>query len=235
MEVSPSLLDDPRAEHLSAAARRLLRRPRPRFRGVLHRWATIASVPIGVAAALAADGTRGTVAMIVFAIGTTIMLGVSAVVHLRDWPIERVELLIRLDHSAIFVMYATSATPIALMALTDRQATIVLTFAYLGALGGVVAEFLPFHPPRGVVNTIYIAFGLSFLLFIPWMLDGLTGGQFAVLLVGGAFYAVGSIIVGAQWPDPWTDSFGYHEIWHVFVVVAAGLHYWLALQLVTLP
>ena len=171
--------------------------------------------------------------MIVFAIGTTIMLGVSAIVHLRDWPIERVELLIRLDHSAIFVMYATSATPIALMALTDRQATIVLGFAYVGALGGVVAEFLPFHPPRGLVNTIYITFGLSFLVFIPWMLDGLTTAQFVILLIGGAFYAGGSIIVGAQWPDPWTDTFGYHEIWHVFVVVAAGLHYWLALQLVT--
>ena len=190
-------------------------------------------MPVGVVAAIAADGGRATFSMIVFAIGATIMLGTSALVHWRDWPIERVEMLIRLDHSAIFVMYATSATPIALMALTDRQATFLLGFAYVGALGGIVAEFLPFHPPRGVVNAIYITFGLSFLVFIPWMLDGLTTGQFLLLMVGGAFYAVGAIIVGAQWPDPWTDSFGYHEIWHVFVVVATVLHYALALQLTT--
>jgi hemolysin III len=234
VEVSPSLLDDPRAEHLSAAARRLLRRPRPRFRGLLHRWATFASIPLGVAAAFLADGVRGTVAMIIFAVGATLMLGVSAIVHLRDWPIERVELLIRLDHSAIFVMFATSATPIALMALTDRRVTIVLSFAFVGTLGGVIAEFLPFHPPRGLVNAIYITFGLSFLAFIPWMLDGLSLAQFAMLMIGGGFYAVGSIIVGAQWPDPWTNTFGYHEIWHVFVVIGAGFHYWLALDLVTL-
>jgi len=176
-----------------------------------------------------ADGSRGVVAMVIFAFGATVMLGVSAVVHLRDWPIERVELLIRLDHSAIFIMYATSATPIALMALNGRQATIVLAFAYGGMLCGVVAEFLPFHPPRGVVNAIYITFGLSFLVFIPWLLAGLSMMQF-----GGGFYAGGSIIVGAQWPDPWTNTFGYHEIWHVFVVIGAGCHYWLAVDLVTL-
>ena len=103
--------------------------------------------------------------------------------------------------------------------------------ANAGALFGIVAEYLPFHPPRGLVNTIYLTFGLSFLVFIPWMLDGLTVNQFVVLLIGGAFYGVGSIIVGAQWPDPWTDVFGYHEIWHVFVVVAVLLHAALAVSL----
>lgn len=192
----------------------------------------MASIPAGVVATLLADGSTETLAMAVFALGATIMLGTSAVVHLRDWPIERVELLIRLDHSAIFVMYATSATPVALMALPDGQATVVLVFAYVGAAAGIIAEFLPFHPPRGLVNTIYLAFGLSFLLFLPWLIDGLSTAQFAWLLGGGAFYAVGSIIVGAQWPDPWTNTFGYHEIWHVFVVCATGIHFGLAMELV---
>lgn len=199
---------------------------------MLHRWAAVASVPAGVVATALAEGSIETVAMAVFALGTTIMLGTSALVHLRDWPIERVELLIRLDHSAIFVMYATSATPIALMALSDRQATVLLVFAYVGAAAGIIAEFLPFHPPRGLVNTIYLVFGLSFLVFLPWLIAGLSIAQFAWLLGGGAFYAVGSIVVGAQWPDPWTNSFGYHEIWHVFVVCAAGIHFGLAMGLV---
>ena len=198
---------------------------------MLHRGAALASIPLGVAATVSADGIRAALAMGVFALGTTIMLGTSAIVHLRDWPIERVESLIRFDHSAIFVMYATSATPIALLALTDRQAWVVLGFAYVGATLGIVVEFFPFHPPRGLVNTVYLSFGLSFLGFMPWLLAGLTGLQFAWLLAGGAFYALGSIIVGAQWPDPWTDTFGYHEIWHVFVVVGAGIHYGIAIDL----
>ena len=226
-----SLLDDPRADTLSAAARRLLRRPRPRYRGVLHRWAALACIPIGIVAVIAADGARARIAIAVFAIGALVMLGVSAITHLRDWPIERVEGLVRLDHSAIFVMFATSATPIAVMGMDGNRMWTLLAFSWIGATFGIVLEYLPFHPPRGLVNTIYLTFGGGFLLFLPWLNDALDGGQLTLLLVGGAAYVIGAIIVGSQWPDPWTDVFGYHEIWHVLVVVGAGIHYWLALDL----
>lgn len=225
------LLDDPRADTLSAAARRLLRRPRPRWRGVLHRWAALVCVPVGIVAALAAEGTRATFAVAVFAVGAVVMLGASAITHLRDWPIERVEGFVRLDHSAIFVMFGTSATPIALLGTTGGRMWTILAFAWLGAVAGIVLEYLPFHPPRGVVNAVYLTFGGSFLVFLPWLIDALTGGELALLLGGGAAYSVGAVIVGAQWPDPWTDVFGYHEIWHVLVVVGVGAHYVLTLQL----
>ena len=225
------LLDDPRADGLSAAARRLLRRPRPRYRGVLHRWAALACVPIGIVAVVAADGARARVAIAVFAVGALVMLGVSAVTHLRDWPIERVEGLVRLDHSAIFVMFATSATPIAMLALDGGRTWTLLAFAWVGACAGIVLEYLPFHPPRGLVNAVYLTFGGSFLVFLPWLVDALTGAELGLLLGGGAAYTIGAIIVGSQWPDPWTDTFGYHEIWHVLVVVGAGTHYVLALRL----
>ena len=96
---------------------------------------------------------------------------------------------------------------------------------------GVVVEYLPFHPPRGLVNTIYLTFGGSFLLYLPWLIDALTAQQLWLLLGGGLAYTVGALIVGSQWPDPWTNTFGYHEIWHVLVVVGAGTHYLLAAQL----
>lgn len=225
------LLDDPRADALSAAARRLLRRPRPRFRGVLHRWAAVMCVPVGVVSIIAADGARARVAITVYAVGALVMLGASAITHLRDWPIERVEGLVRLDHSAIFVMFATSATPIAVLGLTGGRMWALLAVGWFGAAAGIILEYLPFHPPRGLVNTIYLTFGASFLLFLPWLIDALTTGQLVLLLGGGAAYVVGAVIVGAQWPDPWTDTFGYHEIWHVLVVVGASVHYVLALQL----
>lgn len=178
-----------------------------------------------------ADGNRATIAMAIFSLGNTAMLGVSAVVHLRDWPIERVELMVRLDHTAIFLMFATTATPIALLGLDGSVSSWLLVVAWVGAAVGIIAEWVPIHPPAGVMNGAYLTFGWSMVVFVPWMISALTAGQVALLLGGGAAYTVGAIVVGARWPDPWTDSFGYHEIWHTFVVLAVSLHVAMAVSL----
>ena len=78
------------------------------------------------------------------------------------------------------------------------------------------------------MNGAYLVFGWSMLAFTPWMVTSLTGSQLVLLFGGGAAYTIGAVVVGARRPDPWTDVFGYHEIWHVFVVVAVGCHYALA-------
>ena len=123
----------------------------------------VACIPVGIWANRA-DGAEASIAMAVFAIGALVMLGASAITHLRDWPIERVEMLVRLDHSAIFVMFTTSATPVALMAMDGNRSVTLLAFAWTGHRR-VVLEYLPFHPPRGLVNTIFLTFGAGFLLF----------------------------------------------------------------------
>ena len=157
---------------LSSSAVRLLRRPRPRYRGYLHRWAALASIPLGVTLTVFAEGTRAQFSMLLYSLGITAMLGVSAVVHGRDWSARRVELLVRIDHSVIFLMFGTCATPIALLGL---------------------------DPP------------VSGLLI--------------------AAYTLGAVVVGARRPDPWPDTFGYHEIWHVHVVVAVACHTLLVVSL----
>ena len=190
----------------------------------MHRWAVLASVPIGVVLVALADGTRTRLVVAVFSIGSTIMLGASALVHLKDWSVEQVELMVRLDHSAIFIMFATSSTPVALLVLDAPQSGWMLGIAWVGALIGIGAEWTPVHPPAGVMNAAYLVLGWSMLAFIPWMIRALSMPQIVLLLAGGAAYTVGAIVVGARWPDPWSSTFGYHEIWHVFVVVAVACH-----------
>ena len=36
---------------------------------------------------------------------------------------------------------------------------------------------------------------------------------------------VGIPVLFLQRPNPWPHTFGYHEIWHVFVTVAAAFHF----------
>jgi hemolysin III len=229
--MEPTLLDDPRAASLSPSARRLLRRPRPRLRGVLHRWAALLSFPVGVLLAVGADGSRAVWSVVIFSAGSSAMLAVSAVTHARDWSIDRVELLVRLDHSAIFLTFATSSTPVALLGLDAPGSGWLLGFAWAGAVFGIGAEWTPIHPPAGVMNTIFLVFGASILVFTPWLISALSVVDLLLLFGGGAAYAIGAVVVGARRPDPWTDVFGYHEIWHVFVVVAVASHYLLVARL----
>ena len=219
-------------ENLSSSARRLLRRPRPRYRGLLHRWAAPASIPVGVGLAILADGGRATVAAIVFSVGTFFMLVISAVVHSRNWEVNQVETLVRLDHSAIFLMFATSGTPIAWLGLDGRASTWMLVVLWAGATVGIVTEWLPVHPPAGIMNAAYLTFGWGCVAFLPWLVTDLDPGQLLLLFGGGAAYTVGAVVVGARRPDPWPATFGYHEIWHVLVVVAVVAHTALVADLV---
>lgn len=180
---------------------------------------------------IGADGTRAKIAALIFSVGALAMLGTSAIVHLRDWPIEKVESLVRLDHAAIFLTYATTATPIALLALDGAASSWLLGTTWVGAVLGIGLEWAPFHPPAGVVNAVFFAFGGVVPIFSPWMIDAFTLGQGAWFVVGLLTYALGAFVVGARFPDPWTDVFGYHEIWHVFVVVALVAHFALVIAL----
>jgi hemolysin III len=220
------------APELSPSFVRLLDRPRPSWRGRLHRWAAAASVPVGIGLVVLAGGTVATYAALVFAVGITTMFGVSAAVHWRAWPSRRYHRLIQLDHTAIFVCCAATATPVALLALDGGARVALMVGMWLGVAIGVVLEWLPFHPPRGVMNTMFLTLGWYPVLFLPALWRGMDGVTFALMVAGGLVYTVGAIVVGAQRPDPSPGVFGYHEVWHLLVIVAVALHCAMVLRLV---
>jgi hemolysin III len=40
----------------------------------------------------------------------------------------------------------------------------------------------------------------------------------AVLLLGGLLYTVGALVYALRRPDPYPQVFGFHEIFHLFVI-----------------
>ncbi len=219
------------APELSPSVVRMLSRPRPRWRGRMHRWAFFTSVPVGVLGVVLAAGARERVALAWFAFGTSFMFGVSSLVHWRRWAPARYHRLIQLDHTAIYVCIASQAVPVGLLVLRGPlRVTLLLVLAF-GALGGVVFEWLPVHPPKGMMNALFLALGWFPVVLLPWIARGTSGVDFALLLAGGACYTVGAIVVGAMRPDPWPEQFGYHEIWHTLVIAAVALHTTMAWRL----
>lgn len=210
---------------LSPNTERWLTQQRPRWRGVLHRYAAVASVPAGIWLVLQATTAAERLATSSFALVMTTMFTVSAVVHRRRWPPRVTELLLRADHTAIYLAIAGSAVAVGLLGLDAWQRVLLLTWSLAFAVVGIVVEWLPFAPGRGFSNTMYFTMSWPTVALVPWLVSNEGWGSVAFLVLGGLFYTGGAIMVALQRPDPRPEVFGYHEIWHACVVLAAASHY----------
>jgi hemolysin III len=218
---------------MSPSVRRVLELPRPAWRGRMHKWAVPVSCVVGIALVAVADGGVARFAAALYALATVGLYAVSATAHYRVWSPERLHLLFRMDHSMIMIFISASTAPIALVAVGGTTGWVLFLGMVFGVVTGLIAVWLPFHPPRGFMNTLFLALGWWPILFIVQLADGLGVGGMAMLLGGGAVFTVGAFIVGLQRPNPNPLVFGYHEIWHIFVIVGNAVHYVLAWLIVT--
>jgi hemolysin III len=208
--------------------------PKPRFRGVSHFYALFVAVVAAVALVATAPPGLATFGAAVYATSLVGMFGASALYHRGTWSLTTARRLLQLDHTAIFLLIAGTYTPIALLATTGATQILTLTAVWTVACAGIVFEWLPIPAPRGYVTTVYIGLGwIGAFAFVPvyehtgWWGVGLLAG-------GGLCYMVGAIVHAARKPDPWPEVFGYHEIFHVFVILAALLQY-CAIAFLVLP
>ena len=82
------------------------------------------------------------------------------------------------------------------------------------------------------MSAVYVVTGWLLVFDLPGYLDGLSATQFALLAAGGLLYTAGAVVYALKRPDPWPATFGYHEVFHTLVVVAAVCHYLAVLSLV---
>lgn len=221
-----------RVEHSHNTERALATEVRPSLRGVSHRVAAVLAVPAAVWLVVVAPAGRARLAAGVFGVCIAAMLAISAVVHHRRWPRHTTEVLFRLDHTGIYLAIAGTATPIGMLALHGWHRDVVLWGVWVAALVGIAIEWLPFRTPRGVAHSLYLVMGWATVPFVPAVVANRGWAVGALLLAGGALYTVGAVIVAVRRPDPVPHVFGYHEVWHLLVVLAVVLHY--AMVVVTL-
>ncbi len=181
----------------------------------------------------AADPGVARASALVYGVATIGLYAVSATAHHKIWEPRTLFLLFQFDHSMIMVFIAASTTPIALVAVGGTSGWLLLAGMLVAMAGGLVAVWLPFHPPRGFMNTVFLIMGWWPILFSVALYRGMGAGGLALLLGGGAVFTVGAFIVGSQRPNPAPTVFGYHEIWHVFVIVGNLVHYVMVWMIVT--
>jgi hemolysin III len=198
---------------------------RPRLRGVLHQWGFVASLPLGaLLIALAPDG-RARLAVLVYALGLSGLLGTSAVYHRRTWQPGLRRWIRRIDHSMIFVLVAATVTPFALLVMHGTLATALLIVVWAGAAAGIGQALIWPDAPKRLTAGIYIALGWAGAVAAPQLLDRAGYVAFGLIAAGGVLYTVGAIAYARGRPNPAPNVFGYHEVFHAFVLAAAACHY----------
>jgi hemolysin III len=199
--------------------------PKPRLRGVSHFYAFFGSLLAGVALVVSAPDGRAIACASVYALSVSAMLGASALLHRGTWSVEQARRLTKLDHTAIYVLIAGTYTPIALIVLTGWMRVVVFTLVWLGAIVGVSLEWMWYVPPRGWVTSVYITLGWVGAISLPQMWTRLGAVGTLLIVGGGVSYTVGAIVHAARRPDPTPTVFGYHEIFHAFVLAAVAMHF----------
>jgi len=203
--------------------------PREPVNSISHLAGALASVAgltlLVIVAALRA-GVWHIVSFSIFGAALIMMYTSSGLYHGLHLSPKGLLRMRRLDHIMIFILIAGTYTPICLVPLRG-----VLGFSLFGivwgiALAGIILKLFFMNTPRWVSTSIYLVMGwLCIIAIYPLSMVLSTGGM-AWLGAGGFFYSLGAVIYGVKRPDPWPEIFGFHEIWHFFVMAGSFCHFW---------
>ena len=174
---------------------------------------------------------------LVFGASMVLLYTASTLLHgVRAGPrvIKRLRVF---DHAAIFVLIAGTYTPITLVSL--RVVSPAWSWALFGtvwglALLGVLFKLFWIGAPRWLSVALYVALGWLAVVAVAPLLAALPLGALVWLLAGGLFYTGGAIIYARKRPDPWPDTFGFHALWHLFVMAGTACHFVMVLAYVVL-
>jgi hemolysin III len=196
-----------------------------RFSCYSHLLGAVCAV-VGTAALwlLAADGRLRAVGF-VYGASMAFMFSASAVYHAKKDGEDGQSIWRRLDHVAIFFMIAGSYTPICWVHLQGAWRWSILAIQWGLVLLGLVFKLLFLRSPRWITVGIYVVMGWIVVLPLRQLLSSWSVVETALMAAGGASYTLGGVIYALKRPDPWPGRFGFHEIFHVTVMLGALLHY----------
>lgn len=214
--------------HLLAAALR------PKLRGVIHHYAFFGALIGGLVLLAIAPDRRALVVAGVYGGSLCALFGTSALYHRVTWSPRARRWMGRLDHSMIGVLIAGTYTPFGALALSGTLAAVLLTVVWCGALGNVFFHALWLDAPRWLSAAAYVALGSVSVVAMPDLVAHAGWTSTMLLLAGGLVYSAGALVYALRRPDPLPAVFGYHEVFHALVVVAAMAHY-AAVTLTILP
>lgn len=134
-------------------------------------------------------------------------------------------ILRRIDHSMIYVLIAGTYTPVCLLALKGVLGWSLFGTIWTLAIIGIIMKIVWLHAPRWLYTAFYLILGWLAVFFIVPLYKALPLQGFVWLLVGGFMYSVGAIIYGTKSKRIRISVFGFHEIFHLFILAGSLAHF----------
>lgn len=198
---------------------------KPKLRGVLHQYAFFLFLPLEIWLMTRVEGQAETLITLIYCLGLSALLATSALYHRINWEEEKRQRMRKLDHTMIFVQIATSYSPFGVLAFTGFKNQVVLSILWLSVVVGFFINMIWGKAPKWVSATLYLCVGWTVVVMFPEFYQSTGATIFYFMLAGGVSYTIGALCYAVKRPNLLPGVFGYHEMFHSFVILGAGLHY----------
>lgn len=203
--------------------------------GLTHLFGVFASI-VGLVILIVYSATQSSIWHIVtfsiFGASLILLYSASSIYHLASVSQKAINILRRVDHSMIYLLIAGSYTPICLIALRGAWGWSIFGTIWGLTIIGIIIKNFWFNAPRWLSTLFYTFMGWLVIIAIYPLNKVFSPGAMAWLFAGGIAYTVGAVIYATKWPKINLKHFGFHEIFHIFVLAGSFCHYWLMFKYV---
>lgn len=196
---------------------------RPRWRGRVHAIAVALTVPAGIILTLVTPSGRARFAVGVYVLSLLALYATSASYHLFTKSMHSQRLMQQVDHAMVYVLIAGTYTPVCLLALPRNVGVAFLVCIWIAAAVGIGLKIS--WKAKRLAHAMYLIIGWAALIILPWAYHRAGFTSLLLYALGGIVYTVGAVLFYLQKPKLSPEIFGFHELWHVFTVIAGILQF----------
>jgi hemolysin III len=204
----------------------MLSKLREPVNGLTHFFTAIAAIIGLIVLLIVGWGDAGRViSLLVYGISLILLFFASGFYHMVKGKPEVITRLRKFDHAAIYLLIAGTYTPLCWNMFTGFWKWGLLGIIWGLALVGIGVKIFFIKAPRWLTAGVYILMGWLAIIGIKEILAALPAGAVVWLLIGGIIYTIGAVIYITKKLDFVPGKFGFHEVWHIFVILGALSHY----------
>lgn len=164
-------------------------------------------------------------AILLFGVSLILLYTASTIYHSIRSSENVIKILRKLDHSMIYVLIAGTYTPVALISLDGKLRWLIFIGMWSLAIIGVFLKLIWFNAPRWLSTLFYVLMGWIAVFIISPLSKVISATGLLWLFLGGILYTLGAVIYATKWPKIKSKLFGFHEVFHIFVLGGSFCHY----------